>query len=95
MERSPDSALQARNLVYQIARRKLVALQTQRDIADLDKSFQSFSVTKIVENDLEEAMKQNQAPVKKLEEVREQLRILEELRQEAELERVRARNQRL
>jgi hypothetical protein len=61
---------------------------------DLNKSFQSLSVTRIVENDLEEVKKRQRAELKKLEEEREQLRIREGLRQ-VELERIRARNQRV
>ena len=95
VERIPEEVIKARDLVYEIASHDAIALQTQRDVVDLGKSLSSLSVAKTVDYELEELHKQQEAERKRLEEAKQERLAQEERRRELELERIRARNERI
>ncbi|EPE24867.1 P-loop containing nucleoside triphosphate hydrolase [Glarea lozoyensis ATCC 20868] len=95
LERIPNSAAEARNLVYEIASHDALALQTQRDIVDLGKAFGSLAVSKLVDHEFEELKRQQAAEIarRRGEEERERLRL--ERMQKEELDRIREKNRRM
>jgi hypothetical protein len=95
LERIPDNATEARDLIYQIASHDPIVLQAQRDIVDLGKTFSSLAVTKLVDYELEELRKQQQTELRKLREEEELQRIREEQALKEELERIREANNRI
>lgn len=95
LERIPDDATKARNLVYEIASHDAVVLQTQRDIVDLGKSLSSLSVAKTVNYELDQLHKQQEAERKSLEEAKKKRLAEEKQERKLELERVRAKHERI
>ncbi len=87
LERIPETAIEARELIYQIASHDPIVLQTQRDIVDLGKSFSSLTVAKLIDTEFEELRKQHEAEVERrrkeaaAESARQELKRQEELRQ--------------
>jgi len=53
LERIPDDATKARDLVYRIASHDAVPLQTQREVVDWGRSFNNLQVTQVVKRELE------------------------------------------
>jgi hypothetical protein len=95
LERIPDEKTKARDLVYEIASHDAIALQTQRDIVDLGKSFSNLAVTEMINYELEELHKQQKAELQTLKETQQKLLAEERRARKLKQTRTRARNNRI
>lgn len=95
LERIPEDATEAKDLIYQIANHDPIILQTQRDIMDLGMSYSNLQIAKLVNNEFDELQKRQQAEMqrRKKQEAAEVAR--RERERQEELRQVRERNERI
>jgi len=95
LERIPENATEAKDLIYQIANHDPIILQTQRDIVDLGMNFSNLQVAKLVNNEFDELQKRQQAEMQRLKEQEAAEVARRERERQEELRQTRERNERM
>ena len=95
LERVPSGVEEARELVYRIARHEPVPLQTQHEIVDLGRAFETLAVAKMVDCEVEEVRRKQAAEVARVKAHEEAASARAEKVRNEELERARESNRRI